>query len=917
MNDKIVPFARAHWPLLLALLSWPLAVLLSPRLPFLLLVPPALSLSAALGLGRRRASPGRARWRRWVEPALIVAGFVVATRVVWDHVFRYRLPIDSGDHHVMIMRARILMEGLSHGQIRHWTHLFQGGDTLVDLYPILLNFVTTVVHWVMPRGTPFEMSYSYVVLLAWGLRGVGAYHLARRFAPVLPSLLVAMASCLETGKDVSDGVWNGVFYWGMIHNNIALTVGLFATASHIDAIRHPRRRTLLLCAALYATAACAHPLGLLYGVLSVAAFGLAALGGDLRPQRSLWPLLAAGAGVLAAGFWVLPYTHALRQFGFNGALGGIDHRSLGVGLFEGGEPTSSFGAWMGFALVAITAALTTRRTLLLSVGLLPLFALLLGLSPFMVQSRVFDYFPSFLDGQQRRALTMLKSASVPALAWLLASAYTHLRRHATNEPRALLRRALVLALLVFGPFSSLLSGLGHAVQGLRSQVAQPPDGVRKVRSGDNPDQAAVFAHLRQLRQADPSPTPWRVAVANRYENGAHIHPLWAEGERTGVPVVDFGWMSANFLATRPREWSLQGLRDWNVRYVFSLQATPPLAGMTERFSSGRYHLWEVADYDDHFVTAPAGVTVEGLKLGPDRIEFVVKGAPADGVDVIIRNAYFPRWQIRSGATDLRPTPPHPGARPRQDQLLVHATNGTVVLSCDATMPRALLGWLVTAVGLALALVVASPARRRQIVDRWQAWLPRARVAVADRWATHRARIGAGLAAAVVLAALVVYYRGTSDLMLPPLPGPGMTVAFQPGNKGAARGCWANPLQGLYSCTDSARVDAAEGERPILDDAGEYAYLWPGTRVTWQETGTVELTFPRVNLRRHRLVLKASGRGRIQTEVLVDGRSVWTGALGDGYREQSVPLGPTGGTGRITLRLQGNSGNALVWRGSLP
>ncbi len=916
MREKLLSAARTHWVWLLILLSWPVALLLSPKLPSLMLLPPSLMLAGALGEARRSRGAGvLGRRRRWLEPVLVVIGFVVATRVVWDHVIRYQLPIDSGDHHVMIMRARILMEGLSHGQIRHWTHLFQGGDTLVDLYPVLLNFVTTVVHWLMPRGTPFEMSYSYVVLMAWALRGMGAYHLARRFAPVLPSLLVAVASCLETGKDVSDGVWNGVFYWGMIHNNIALTVGLFATASHLDAIRRPRRTTLLLCSALYATAACAHPLGLLYGVLSVAAFGLAGLLGDLRPQRWLWPVVAAGAGVMAAGFWVLPYTHALRQYGFNGALVGIDHRALGVGLFEGGEPTSSFGAWMGFALVAVTAALSTRRTVLLAVGLLALFALLLGLSPFMVQTRVFDIFPSFLDGQQRRALTMLKSASVPALAWLLARAYAHLRRGRTNEPRALLRRTLVLALLVAGPFTSLLSGFQHALTTLRSQVAQPPDGVRKLRSGDNPDQAAVFAFLRQQRQADPSPTPWRVALANRYENGAHIHPSWAEGERTGVPVVDFGWMSANFLGLRPREWSAQGLRDWNVRFVFSLQATPPLAGMVDRFSAGRYHLWEVPDYDDHFVTAPAGVTIEGLKLDHDRIEFVVKNAPAQGVDVTVRNAFFPRWRIRSGATDLRPTPPHPGARPRQEQLMVHATNGTVVLSCDATMPRAYLGWLVTLLGVGLALVVASPERRQQAVRQWQARWPRLRTWASERWATHRPRLVGGLAAVVALVALVIYYRGSSDLMLPALPGPGLTVSFVPKDR-PAQPCWANPLQGFYGCSEKARVDAAEGERPILDDAGEYSYLWPGTRVTWQDSGVVELTFPRVNLRRPSLSLTSWGRQRVQTEVLVDGRPAWKGTLGEGYQVQTIPLGG-GGTGKVTLRLQGSSGTAVILRGRVP
>ncbi len=149
---------------------------------------------------------------------------LVAAGVAWGllgFIVKNHVPIDTGDHQIMIARAEAFTEALHRGVWLRWTHLIQGGDSLTDLYPFFVNLLTSLLHFAMPRGTPFLDTYGAFVLFAWWLRVVSVYFVSRRFSGVAVSSVLAVASGLEVGNDVWDGVWHGVIYWGMIHSNVA------------------------------------------------------------------------------------------------------------------------------------------------------------------------------------------------------------------------------------------------------------------------------------------------------------------------------------------------------------------------------------------------------------------------------------------------------------------------------------------------------------------------------------------------------------------------------------------------------------------------------------------------------------------------------------------------------------------------
>jgi hypothetical protein len=157
--------------------------------------------------------------------------------------------------------------------------------------------------------------------------------------------------------------------------------------------------------------------------------------------------------------------------------------------------------------------------------------------------------------------------------------------------------------------------------------------------------------------------------------------------------------------------SAQGFHDWSIRYAISDHGGPPFPGAQVRLTEGQLTVWEVPDYDDRYVVAPAGVTVRELRFGDDEIRFRLDGVPDGGADIHVRCAWFPRWRAHQEGRliPLVATPPHPGAKAKQEQLLVHASNGEVVLTCDAPMPRFWAGLLFTLLGVG-GLIVCAPAK---------------------------------------------------------------------------------------------------------------------------------------------------------------------------------------------------------------
>jgi hypothetical protein len=916
----------ARWLIAVAA-SWLLALLFMPLEPALILLPPMLSLAVllpgALALWDRCKQTDRtgrrALWLARLEMPLAMAVLAAVGWGVFGPMWQRGMLIDSGDHQFMMGRAQIFYEGLRHGHWQHWTHLWQGGDTITDLYPIEANLITALVHLLAPRGTPFVVSYTVFVLWAWWLRGVGVYYLARRFSSPLIAIVLAGVALFDVGKDVNGGIWLGALLFGMIHNALALTFGLFATALQVDLTRKVTSGRFVACVLLVALTACGHALGMVVMVISTFALAIAIYVGRGDRRRALWALGASCLGLALSAVWLIPFSKGLAIFNYRVATSGASYGELGQGFLDGTLPTSSFAGFLGLTVVAAIVACFVGEIPIVGAGIASLLLVILVLTQFLVGSRFLDYVPAFLDGQPYRMLTVFKTTVVPCVAWLLQGIAQWIPAPSMSLGIGkVLRRTFLLSLILFGLGRSVAGGIDRLAVDLRAQISHTSRGMERSNTGA--DYQQVFDWLKERRQQDPSPTPWRAAILFRSYSR---HATWTEGMNTGVPIVDPNQVPSNFLNIRPREISARGFNDWNVRYAITDYDGPPFPGSTLRFGSGRFHVWEVDGFDDRYVVAPSGVTVSDIKLDGESIRMRVDGAPSEGVDLQLRTAAYPRWRARQGDRWLPVFArlPRPDSKPKQEQLVIHAGNGPVTLTCDGTLQGYWWGLFVTiCAGVAIALAASSDRRRRfeELAERiWREASHRAGT-INARISPQRIRVAAVVGLVLVVGAgVAVRIRGTRRLAPAAIEGISQLSVRWRGSDGRSRGCLPIPWVGMFLCdNDGAVVDNWLGTTGPGDDSGEFAALWPGIRVATHDAApNVILDFGRVRLDAPRgLWLQTAGWGGHHLTV------TWGDlVLGDldvgGEQMHQFPIPPDlGGTQPLKIEIRARGGATIVLRG---
>lgn len=902
-----------RWALVCAA-SVVVALCLGPSLSVVVLVPLGLvSALALMLLSFAATSLGRAlpRASRALEYLLVALVLTLSCRFVFARVLSGEAPFNTADHQIMLARAEAFANGLYEGQWLRWTHALQGGDSLTDLYPFLANLVTAGIHVLSPKGTSFLTAYSWFVVFTWALRGFGAYFLCRRVSGPLVSALVAALALFEVGRDVWDGVWHGALYWGMIHSAFSLSIALFAAALQLDLIRAASRRRLLALAATIALTCLAHPLGILFTGLSLASLVLTlALARDER-RGALRALLGSGLGFGLAGFWVLPFSYGLSHYAYSNAVGGVDYREAGLAFFDGSTPTGSYPAWWALVGLGIAAALCSGRARLVSAALLALFCWLLPLTNLLLEFRGFSLFPGLLEGQPRRLFTVLKTAAIPSTAWLLATAFAGRATAASLAPWPVMRVAL-LVLLGIGPLKALDAAVDVPLAALRDQLKG--GGTTSVPHRGS-DYEAVFGEVLRARRADASPTPWRVAIA---WNREWRHAAWAEGFKSGVPLVDFVTIPANFLTYRPRELAAAALAEWNVRYVITDYTRSPFEGAKRVLSNGRFTLWENSHYEAAFVAAPPGVTISNLKLHGDTIEFDVGGVKHAETQLRVRCAWYSRWRASGAGRDVFAVLPRADSKPKQEQLGLYAANGHVVLSCDGFAKREVLGIIMTLLSAGGMVLLV---QRRW---RWEtfALVARASAAARSAWlklrfvAERRRALAWGLVGLLGLAVCGWgLSRGSKDLLLPPLGLPWLQVReAAPTVRDCSRHWWL----ARYRCTGLGSVGMVLGATGRGDDTAEYPRLWPATHVSFSTAGTMELTYSRVDLRDEALQLELQAHGDITVSVLAAGQPIgeFEAVLQPNPR-LAIPESARG-IGTLTLRLKAaHDGAQLTFRRVLP
>lgn len=893
--------------------AWLLCWGLGAAVPSLWGVPWLLLLSVSMPLVDRmlRAVEDPNRSRLLVALEAIVTAVVVGVMAfgILGFIISDRVPIDTGDHQIMIARAQAFTEALSRGVWLRWTNLLQGGDSLTDLYPYCVNLLTSLLHFTRPRGTPFLDTYGAFVVVAWWLRVVAVYFASRRFAGVFVASLLAVASGVEVGTDVWDGVWHGVIYWGMIHSNVALSIALLACGLQVDLLRRVSSVRIVACALLVALTAFAHPLGILYAGFSCVGLGIAALATPNERATKLWSLSATVLGVLLAAAWILPFSYAQKHFGFSNATQGLGLAEFGRGIIDGSAPSTSFKAWTGFAVVAVLAAAFSGETAAIATAVCALLFWLFPVYELLIEERILTFFPTLLDGQHRRMFTVLKSAGIPACAWLGQVVLARVPRPVSLAVPPVLVRAVLFGLLLAGPARGLYVANSSLVKELRAQVSEAPAHGKRERSHTGRDYNKVFDWLNNQRREDPSKTRWRVAITWTRE---WRHATWGEGFINGTPIVDYINVSSNFLGTRPREVTAEGFKDWNIRFLVTETADAPFAGLTKRLSSGRYTVWEFDDYDARYIVAPEGVTISNVVWRDNDIEFNVSGAPASGALVKVRTAHYPRWVASGAASELTAVQPHPGAKPRQEQIGLRVHNGLARISCTGAMPRQWLGLFVSALGGGALFFVARQ-RRRERLSGWFDGL-RQRSQRPAAWLRQRClQPRVWVIAAVAFSGLVLGLRlftGANELLLAPTFAPELRVAAE--SKGQRVPCTRNLLSGRYSCEPLAvKVLTELGSTPRGDSTWEYAYLWPAISVEATEGQTAHFEFPRVLLSGSRLTIEARVNGSARIAVTVDQAQLKPQTVGYGNHQLAFDLPPHSRVAKVVVSVSSLSGKSSV------
>jgi hypothetical protein len=901
---------------ILGVLAW----LLAPLEPVLQLAPPFLAAAALWPAWRAAATDPRVR--RWLArlewPAVVLLLACIAYHIFEPTLLKAEKPIDSADHQMLLFRVRLIADALSHGRWDRWTHLLQGGDSVTDLYPFLFDLLVALVHRALPWFSLTDTYTAMVVVLLVG-RALAVYALCRKFGGPFLAAAFAIGTLADSGVNIWDGGTHGAVFWGLMHSQLSLTLALVAMRLSCDLLERISGPRLVGCTLLTGLAALSHPIGVFVMSVWLVSLVLAAAFRATEARPVLWTVGALVLGLALPSVLVLPALRGLGQHGFSAAFPGYDYRSAGANLVRGVEPSSTFGFAIGLGLVAVAAVATGRQVVLLGFAIATLLLFAYMLTPLAVQTRLLDYLPSLVDGQPRRNAALIKLVALPPMVWLLALAFAHLGRVGSLRPRAVLGRGVVMALLLLGPGRALWVGADEQSHGINRAFDRPPEAVFGTRIAA--DEVAVFNWLAAQRKQDPSPTLWRVAVSwpRRWR-----HTLWGTGLRTGVPVVDLGWVSGNFLGYRPRELTPAGMRDWSVRYILTEDPATPVPEAKQVFQNGGIWVWQVPSYDGLSVIAPAGVQIQGLRFEPDGIRFVVSGAPPAGSNLHIRTAWFPAWRAwqNGNAIPLWGELPRPDAKARQEQLAVKAGNGEVVLTCDGAMPGGRLGALVSLLALAGLVLAGSDRGRARVEAAVRAALGRARAGLqrSRSWLAtlpRRRRHALWVVPIVVLVAVGAAARLHGNTRLRPSPWElsGLSAKATLGLVTAR--CKPSYWLGRSRCGAIAELDFYVGADAKRDDTGEYLTHFPALRLTAREPGT-ELTvrWPNMRLRNRALQLRFSVSGAFKVRMAVAGvalpEQVWNGS---GKPLLKLPPGLPR-TGSIVLRAESIGRSVLALDGHL-
>jgi hypothetical protein len=641
------------------------------------------------------------------------------------------------DNSVHLERARLFFDALREHRLPLWTHLSQGGEPLVDFYGWLGNFLPLIFRAVTFGKVSFERAYQMGVASLFTFTALATYALCRRFARRWIAFSVSLLTVIGGhyfAAFPSSPFWSWHLLWGVWPALLALLFAVTATAKAVDVAR--RGRTFdVVAAVLLSTAAClSHGFGLFSLVLLQGALGVAVV--FYRPyRRRLVPFLfAVGIGPCLSAFWWMPSQTALAAYGLRFTTRIAD-------------ATASFEVLIGqltpygltFAAVASFLVLMRGDRLLRAIAAVGLGGILLDASPILADLDLVRGDTGRSIPWTRLTFVFLFTASAAA-AGLLESVARRKRPPPSASFSAIAPRALVaaLAVLLFVPT------LGRTIrEGRERLLAGKPD--RYFTEKESFDRLAWA--LAERRKREP---PFRVHFVPRTDAERTLSLAVA----SGVPVLHTEYAGPMFLKNRMQHATAEEERAWGARYVVTSHGDKRQAPWVLDAELGAFDLWR--DPTNPGIVQTSGpVHVDAPVFRDDEIRLQVSGAPPEGADVRLAIGFYPRFRawMNKQPIAVRETPSLP--KSRSMQMILHVTNGEVVLRPTLRLPGSSFARFVSDVGivLLLAFLAARTFPSRAAVAR--AWLAKRteRVRTLAYGRVHRHALQA--ACAVLAVAVVV------------------------------------------------------------------------------------------------------------------------------------------------------------------
>ena len=366
----------------------------------------------------------------------------------------------------------------------------------------------------------------------------------------------------------------------------------------------------------------------------------------------------------------------------------------------------------------------------------------------------------------------------------------------------------------------LIFVLPQATVALRSERLQLLNHlVRYVETDVEPLQQ-LRERLALLRQRDPD-WPFRAYwVSDR-----NLHEAGATAMRTGVPVMTLPYLAALFLRARLHEATPAALDAWGVKYMIVDATFEPTAPWTIELEVPPYRLLR----NDRFAGmahASSGAHAKIESFTDDEIRLSVSGAGERGTDVQLAVAFYPRFRAWQGGRQLPVSAAAAIAGGDPEQLMVHATDGEVILRPDGPLPGRNVGWAATIFGATVLTMFAIYRKRplprfaQSLVERLKATMQRL-PAVPSRvlW------IVSTLAVVVIFAA-DAWPRTRRTLLLATWGSDAGTVRRTDLAKRTNAQCPESALSRRWICRSQEKVGEvlAEVGREVGDDPQRYS-LW--------------------------------------------------------------------------------------------